>query len=935
MDNIIQNVVNSYYGLFGNFYKEFLKKGKALFFIELKKYNFIFSEETRNNILEQFLSELCDELMQVSIRTLIVEIRALSLNGILEGTDRNERYDYYIQMLEENEYRKALRNKYPELWSYLIKRIEYKALLWKECIQRLNNDAAKIKNNFGIEIDKLKNIKMSSGDTHCRGKHVMILEFENNHLIYKPHNMETDILLANVFKIINSTGNTNLKCMKTVDRGEYGWQEYVPLDNIGEGKDLKEYFKRAGELVAVSNALMFTDLHHENIIFATDRPYIIDCESLIYNNTLKLIHRDNKKTNFLKKEMTESVMNSMLLPMASTFSAMDIDIGGLSSSDNQVSQKYYSFEIVDAGTDEIGFARVPSIVKNWNNKIILNNRIVNIRKFRKEIIDGYIRAYNSILNCKNQIIDILKSKNSSVRQVFKPTATYARILEAATYPDYFKSEQSRLRMISKVRKKNAPDWEKFNELEINELLNGDIPYFYTRIGSKSIWCNGIELQNMYERSLLEVVEEHLGHMNQQDLIKQVYYINQSLSTLKKDDQDDDGIRYRLGENHDYVTIIKKLADEMISRGFKASADDNDLMWFYIVDVQDSLKMDISNMSLYYMGGAMLLFLELWNKTREEKYLKIVKCYLERQEKTIDRVNNISVFSGLGAFIYLYFLLYEKTGENEYLKKTERLIENIKERNDIQDSLDVIEGVSGTIVLLSEIREKEEINGIDLVIGKLAQMLVDGLNKNEYIQMTGLAHGYSGYAMALVAAGTALKENKYIQKATEIVNMENKYYNQKNNGWKDIRYRSFMKFDYWCHGSAGILISRIDMLKRIKKLQESKYEKFKNELEKDIHIIGDMITQVNYYDVENFSLCHGLMGQVDALIEYNKFIGKVDKGLMMYLRKRIYSMIAHRGFATGNSGIFEDYTFMCGLSGIAYELLRIQDEKIPSILCMGV
>ena len=66
-----------------------------------------------------------------------------------------------------------------------------------------------------------------------------------------------------------------------LDRGDYGWVEFVEQEACASVAEVRAYFALAGGLVCLTHVLRGSDLHMENVIATRRGPVLIDLEMLL------------------------------------------------------------------------------------------------------------------------------------------------------------------------------------------------------------------------------------------------------------------------------------------------------------------------------------------------------------------------------------------------------------------------------------------------------------------------------------------------------------------------------------------------------------------------------------------------------------------------------------------------------------------------------
>ncbi len=204
-------------------------------------------------------------------------------------------------------------------------------------------------------------------------------------------------------------------------------------------------------------------------------------------------------------------------------------------------------------------------------------------------------------------------------------------------------------------------------------------------------------------------------------------------------------------------------------------------------------------------------------------------------------------------------------------------------------------------------------------------------------LTGFSHGTAGIGWAFLELYQATKDEKYNEAAEKAFEYERSWFNAGYGNWPDLR-----SFDNtpktnealygsvaWCHGAPGIGLSRL------RAYELSHTSACKEEAEVAVKTTGAAIEQVLQNGPINFSLCHGIGGNTEALImgadtlkdnglkNHAKQIGQA--GINLYSNSGI-------PWPCGITGAGESPGLMLGLAGIGYFYLRLHDHNnIPSIL----
>jgi lantibiotic modifying enzyme len=188
-----------------------------------------------------------------------------------------------------------------------------------------------------------------------------------------------------------------------------------------------------------------------------------------------------------------------------------------------------------------------------------------------------------------------------------------------------------------------------------------------------------------------------------------------------------------------------------------------------------------------------------------------------------------------------------------------------------------------------------------------------------------AHGYSGVLTSVMCMHKTKKTIKTKSLISELVKAEETLH-VNNFLWKDMRSKDQKYSHYWCHGSLGIMYSRL-IWKNLNltdelNIGESNFTMILEQYKKQI--------TSGVLDSQNYSLCHGNFAFVDFLISYMKIFG-YDQKISDYISK-----IKNKGEKYGYScigapGAINSIGYMVGEAGIQYLLNRIENLNNPSIL----
>lgn len=917
---VVESICDKLFSAFGNFHKVFLNYCEMSIDIILEKFIFKYELQIdKEAIKSSILISITEEISTLSLRTLIVELNNLKSDNLLEGECSTERYNYFNKKLNDEMYLKEIFSKYPVLLYLIDTKITDRLVLIDEMLERLGKDRQDIESKFNMSVHNLTSINISSGDSHNNGKKVVILQLDDKNIVYKPHGLSPENLFNEIIDYMNKKTNFEfeLKKLKCIDCTSYGWQEFAIYSQAENLDDTYKFYYRMGAFLCIFHMLSCSDLHHENILACKDTPAIFDLETLVHIFPEKL--EGNNINEEINKEISMSVLGTMLLPVNFINGRFDFDLSGMAGSDGAVSEKWFYYSIENLGTDEICLTKKACTLPKTNNSLILDNEVVSPKLNLLSIKKGFSTCYSTLENNKDEILNIIRKNILVVRHVLKPTAVYARFLEASTYPKYLESMEAIQNLFLKMYIDNSN--QNIFKCELDALMKHDIPYFSSYINSTIIiGNNNNNIDGYFNKSAYEVIEDKLKSFSKNDLGKQLYYITQSLNTLKGS-IDNYKYNYKIKAKSNYLENAKIIADQIYDLSV-FNCDKSEASFLMALESSEKKNISAIDFNLYTGGGIILFLAALGTELKDKKYILLAEQFLKFQLSNINLSNELSAFAGIGSKIYIYYNMYKITNNKLYYEEAYKNLQDINLNKNY--SKDFSTGASGLIILLLNIFDKEQdeiwLEKAELLGRDLYKYLI----KKQDNLLTGLAHGFSGFAWAFIKLGISLNKKEYTDFGVELIEKENTYYRTSENNWIDLRDEN-LHLSYWCYGAAGIALTRV----KIQELLGTDNNTINNDLLNGIE-------NILQYKCSSSSICHGSFGNIDILLEIGN-IKKMDKliKLSKELANTELEYIEDNGITLGDNSYLVDYSFMQGVSGIGYSLVRLTNHKYPSILALDV
>lgn len=938
-------------GIFDRFYSPFLHDFEQKLTINLDR----IAESSpikivSDDILLKSLVSLKQDLIGICIKSLITELYTEKQMGTLLGEDSSQRYSYFNDLLATSEYRSRILDKYPVLVDLIHGKINSKLELILEVMRRMTADRELIRNQIGIDVTSVETMKLSVGDSHNGGKSVVILGVNKGaeNLVYKPHTMSPEASFNRLLSWVND--KKELRCpvhnLKVIDQGTYGWQEFVAYQSCERIEEVSTYYYRVGVLLSLFKIIKCGDIHHENIIACRDFPIIVDLETLLTQEDPQVKTEDILSA--FMKEIGDSVLGTLILPQNFEHLIFDFDISGLSGEGGVRSNKIVDYELVHRGTDEIRILPKYYETVETHNRVKLGERKVSVAEFRLPIEQGFYDGYSLVLKHRNELIDLIQSGEmftGHYRQVLRPTHVYGRFLDASLHPKYLTDHDKRTTLFSFLYNNNQKMNEKTRRkvaCEINAMMRNDVPYFCVDMHNTRLYAeSGTIVDSYYEQSLVDGLLNRIRRLNEADLKKQLRYISNSLSTTREASpaqaQESMSVRTNGGLRIQGTTVLSgviEIADYLIDTAVW-SRDKSACTWLTLLTVgDDKLRLGPLHHSLHEGGGVILFLAYVAKETGISKYEQAARACLEGLEIMwkSEGQGTLSAFTGLCSSVYLYYNLSVMWNSKElYEKHLEQLRRMCSLEINSDHPLDYVGGLSGAIIACLNIYESGGVKEALVTAEKMGKHLFTALLGQLDGHLTGLAHGYAGYALAMSKLGDALGKNEYVKLGAKLIETENRYFDEQKQNWKDLRTDTAKENDlvFWCHGAAGIGLSRMQLM-------NSSLEPIARQAEHDLKRAVKKLVVDGFSEKMDHSLCHGVVGNLDILLSIGQVIG--DDSLIQCAYSYVLSILQtmrDNGIQSGLEHTTDLVGFMLGLSGIGYGLLRFTNPEIPSVLGLEV
>lgn len=613
----INEIVNALSDQFGAFYSPFLYKmhNELIDYLKDKEKTVI---KNADYFMKNILYDVIPELVELCSRVLITEFWNYKSNFPQRVSKGSDMYLEYYSKLEDGQIINGILDKYVVLKDIINNFLKQRIFYIKECINNYEKDKEEIYQIFNIHSNKLIKVNITSGDTHHKGRKVIMVTLEDGTLIYKPRSLEAEHTFYELLDIISDNNISKAVRLKDISHNTYSWQELAVYKTAESLTDVKKYYFYLGEILFTADLCCSHDLHHENIIACKDTPILIDMETLVDSGPQPPEIGD-QPLKYINYECINSVLGTILLPTNCIHMVFDFDISAISGRNQYESNSWYDFIMINKGTDNICLEKVYKlgVYEEEKNLLKYNNQIVNPRNYLCHILEGYQNAYNVFSLKKGEIKNIISNNKLRIRQVLRPTAIYGKFLMASLYSDYLVNWNKYKSLFRRLINNKAIEKSK---LEIIDLLNRDVPYFYSELDEKNLYSYQGKVNNYFPCSSKDVVLNKMDLINKNYIDKQMYYIKLAMSTLDNTNGNEE-VENLFKQQDDILDMAIKIADKMEKKQFW-NKESTDCYMLTTSVIKGKRKICMLNYNLYDGGGVLLFYIGLYITT-QEKNIKIL------------------------------------------------------------------------------------------------------------------------------------------------------------------------------------------------------------------------------------------------------------------------------------------------------------------------
>jgi type 2 lantibiotic biosynthesis protein LanM len=908
------------------------------------------------------LEGLARRLQFLSTRTLILELNVARMLEQLPGKTPQERFHHFsTQHLREPRVLGALLEEYPVLARLLATSTERWLDVSLELLQRLVADQELLGQTFhrGQDLGLLAGLQTGVSDLHREGRSVLLLQFDSGlKLVYKPKSLAVDVRFQQLLQWMNERGARHAHRVLTVlDRGTYGWVEYVETAGCDSREALPRFYWRQGSSLALLHLLAAVDFHLENLIAAGEHPVLVDLEALFHQRLSTELGETAHQRAWAG--LDRSIVSVGMLPMLifGRGGRAGVDMSGLGGEAGQLSPQAVPM-VEDALHDTMRVVRRQGRTSGSSNRPQLQGQAVDASEYTEDIVQGFEETYRLLLRHREELGARLQDfADVEVRHIVRATQRYALLLQESVHPDFLREGLERDKVLDNLWAE-ATLWPSLRRLvpyEHADLRLGDIPMFTTRPGQRHLWSSTGEcIRDYFARDSLGEVRERLARLDERDCAWQVSLIRKSMVSLDKGrgtvpaaPRDTQRAALAPASREECLAAAVSIGEDLMAKAIRGRTDAS---WIGM-NLEDLGRWRWSlaplGTGVYEgVGGLVLFFAYLARETGRADFEQLARAALEPVRDAWRHPDpgdaGVGAFVGRTSAAYVLGHLAALWNEPALLDEVLEGLPALEPLIDTDKRLDLLSGSAGcALVLLGLYARTGNPRFLEVARRCGERLLVTAQPMPEggvgwkssagERPLAGFSHGAAGIVYALQELAAATGDPRYQELAQQGLLYERSLFVPERANWRDLREpepgseglaTGFMVS--WCHGAPGIALGRLGSLRH----------------QDDVQTRAELETALTTTLREGFGgnhcLCHGDLGNLEPLYLAGERLGE-PRWIRAALERAAHVLHTgrERGWLCGLPRGTETPGLLMGLAGIGYGLLRLAaPERVPSVLMLA-
>lgn len=391
-----------------------------------------------------------------------------------------------------------------------------------ELLLRLDEDAATLDAAFGAGTgtSRVVDIVTDLSDRHDGGRVVMALSFENGgRIVYKPRDVGMESAYNALLQWLNRHGlSPALRSLTVVERSPYGWVEAAMPHSCDRIEEVKEFYERAGMLLALLAFLDATDCHMSNLGACGAHPLLWDTETLL---TRRVKHHDRAGQDAAPLAAFDDLSSNGLgiLPYREYDHGYAYDLSALGGTAVQATP--YRVPVWHHhGDDGPRVTYQPAMLMPQGNRVFLKDTLQHASQYSEQILAGFHNMYTFLSSQREHLLasdGLLRIARQPRRLVIRRTRDYFEVLTRFLWACYEPGSDGARRTRKHLRQLpvvSASDSHVTNVLqrELEAIVQLDIPRFMHRPSADDVRRTCVRLAARLEAMSESDLERELGQI---------------------------------------------------------------------------------------------------------------------------------------------------------------------------------------------------------------------------------------------------------------------------------------------------------------------------------------------------------------------------------------------------------------------------------------
>ena len=877
--------------------------------------------------------------------SLLKTLSGLFAPALYERFVNERKYDQFVADMKSGGFRRLFEDK-----PVLLRLAATLTRQWidssHELVSRLDTDLEAIRRDLLRTTTDAQVVRVDGdvSDPHNHGRTVQIVAFgDGSRVVYKPKDLRLDAAWHALVERLNARGApVELKAVRTLSQDGYGWSEFIEHTGCADAQSCRRFFQRAGAWLALFHCFAGTDIHHDNMVAASEHPVPVDLEMVLqppperHTSPTPQAHAFNAATDIV----ANSVMAVGLLPTyARALDNSIFAVGGVKS--DRLTRTTLAWD--DINSDRMAPAQNKQVNTSTTNLPHVAGRYATLGDHIDDFICGFQRYARFLAQRgrdarQGELFDGFAGLPT--RKVVRPTRFYGMLLQRLR--DHRMMDDGIVWSSQADFVARLADWDT------------DVDPLWPMVRAERAALVALNVPYFVAPSDVDRARARVRGLDDSEIAWQVEVIRQSTAIALKSIESATAMRPPQLLRAEAVTapdtriLLARAGEFAAELSRHAIRDAAGAAWIGLDWLGDS---EVSRLvalgpELYNGVCGIAIFLAAYAALAghdESRQLALAALSFVRQElksrSAARRARSLGIGggTGLGSIVYAFSVVSELLGDPQLLADAQRAAELVTDDLIAADrQLDVMDGSAGAILgLLRLYRQSESDYVLERAIAcgrhLLAQPRGGSAGRPSWKgqgpgsqPLNGMSHGAAGFAYALAALASATGHNDFLTAAAECVAFENSTYDPDRKNWPDLRFADTGHWPcQWCHGACGIGLARIAM---------TKYGALDSEvLMRDAD--NALIATDRGWPSKIDTLCCGTLGNIEFFSQAGRALKRSD---LQQLAARRLAAVLDTAAATGdfrwtsgtrrfNLGLFR------GLAGVGYTVLRQVDGSLPNVL----